>query len=297
MATTLISIGPTLNILQSVVYAIPATPVRIVSGAVVQYSNLIGGPFADIANNSQIKAGFIQCVMGATTVTLTKVKMKKSVYFNQVISDGAIGLWELDDLPNPKDSYGAVGVITGTGVTSIPDGPFGRPAARFDGNGYITCQSYGNIGANITLEFWARFNWTAIVMHRYAIALGTANAPPAHNITWALYDDGDQFAFAVYNSIGAQGSGQLVDSPPYSNAQWHHIVYAIDSNNLRGIVYIDAVPRDNQAITFGTFNFGTPLTFGGVAGGNRYIGDLAGVAIYPKALTPAQVADHYAAGR
>ena len=80
MPTELLPIGVQMNILQNVVYAIPVTNVRITSGAVVQYSILFGGAFADVASPYQTKGGFIKCATGGTTIKLDRVKMKKSVY-------------------------------------------------------------------------------------------------------------------------------------------------------------------------------------------------------------------------
>lgn len=298
MATTLISIGPTLNILQSVVYAIPATPVRIVTGSIVQYSNLIGGPFADIANNSQIKAGFIQCVVGNTTVTLTKVKMKKSVLYNQAISDGAIAFWKLDETSGlvAKDSAGSAhGTISG-GVILGQTGPNGN-AMSFDGVDDfigIPFSVVPKVGSNsVTWECWIKTNLSQGFKHLVDFGQDGAIAPGFSFMTGGA----GQIHLSISDGVTLYQPGLAV---PYFDGQFHQVVGVIRRapDNLADF-YFDGILKQSTPMTLvGSLSTTSPGSIGSYSGGGGgwFQGIIDNVAIYNKALTPTQILEHYKAG-
>jgi hypothetical protein len=278
------------------VYAIPVTNVRITSGAVVQYSILFGGAFANIASGDQVKGGFIKCVTGGTTIKLDRVKMKKSVYFNQVISDGAIFYWKLDETIGlvAKDSVGGKdGTIAG-GALLGQAGPNGN-AMYFDGvDDVITGPAIGNLGGEVTLECWLRFIPIIEGVHRYIIAFGTPNATPVHVVELNYYADGNSMASTFCNSSGASGSGTF---PPPSDNAWHQFIIAYSAIAGRTYSYLDAVKVTDDPVPVGTFNITTGFFIGGFPPGNRYKGFIDNIALYNKVLTPGQISDHYNAGR
>jgi hypothetical protein len=293
MPTELLPIGVQMNILQNVVYAIPVTNVKITSGAVVQYSILFGGAFADAAANVQVKGGFIKSVLGATTIKLDRVKMKKSVLYNQVVSDGASYYWKLDETTGlvAKDSIGGKdGTIAG-GVTLGQTGSNGN-AVKFDGStatGKILVPNGIALSPPLTFEMWFKTPLSSTPPS------SIFTTPGPETITIGMYPGAPQ----CYLYIGGVSNYCRITANTDDN-QWHQLAFVLPG----GIViqgYFDgqsypvspqlsapfvASPAGQWEIGY-TAVWGPPLSFNGL---------IDNIAIYRKALTPDQILSHYQAG-
>jgi hypothetical protein len=67
----LISIGPQVPIIANQVYAVPSVPVSVTSGAQLQTSVTLAGPYANVANG-RINGNFIKSAVD-TTIQLSRV--------------------------------------------------------------------------------------------------------------------------------------------------------------------------------------------------------------------------------
>src|SRR5262245_14697243 len=89
------------------------------------------------------------------------------------------------------------------------------------------------------------------------------------------------------------GGGASATTAPLNDGRWHHIAVLFFGTTWQ--VYVDGVARTTNAqATFRQFT-DRPFEIGFYWGGGGYFnGQLDEVAIYPVALTAAQIAQHYA---
>jgi hypothetical protein len=224
--------------------------------------------------------------------------ISSSAYANQVLTDGANNFWRLGD------------TILSTLATDM--GPFNNPMAASNvsfgqvsplltddttvalmystttGQGYVTAQVNGPAAGAQTLEML------------FMLPTQTTNA-----VFMLGYNSGASVYFNpttnVIQVVGVSSGINFSTSavPAADNGQWHHLVITCSAaTNGTVTVYLDGVQIGTATATGGNssclFNATNGYAFGGSGWGSTYDGSLADIAIYPTALTAAQVANHYA---
>ena len=218
-------------------------------------------------------------------------------YREQVLADGAVLYMRLDE-PSGTTAASLVGGYTGTisgGVTLAQPGALadGNAAMAFDGvNDYIIVANgtWATFGTNsITIECWVRE--TIMRLNQYFVWCGHFPGP-----RFSLVGQTSSVRFHVHNGSVAQDNDVSFD---YGDNVWHHIVGTItrgasDTTNL----YIDGTLR--QTLTFpttgSTFTTSGPIHIGSYFDHTTGFvqGSIDEVAVYHTALTPQQIANHYA---
>lgn len=210
-----------------------------------------------------------------------------SFYSDQVIRDGAIAYWRLDETSGiiAKDSIGGNdGTISG-GVTLGQPGALAdsSTAMRFNGvDGKIVSSSTLSYPVACTFEVW--FNTI--------------------NTTGSVGIIGNRFTLLdgiVVIATAANGSGLFVDSYVggnnvisgvkfISDGIWHHVVWT--TNGSIGTIYIDGVQSIQGAQPHVALTEKFQIAYDNFQ--NKYFDGLVDeVAIYPTALSPSQIANHY----
>jgi len=212
-----------------------------------------------------------------------------SAYSDKVIADGAVAYWRLGETSG-STAVDVVGGNNGTisgGVTLNQPGATtdGNPAMRFDGvNGKIVTAATISIPVSCTWECWikttAAANNAAIVSNRFTVQDG---------IVGLFFLGGNVFVDSYQAGNNAVSStGTLVN-----DGKWHHIIWV--TNGSTGAIYLDGAQTVSQAQPHVTLTEKVQIgfdTFNAV----YWNGLIDDVAIYPTALTPTQIAAHYATG-
>src|SRR5215510_10250233 len=221
-----------------------------------------------------------------------------SAYSDQVIADGATGLWLLEE-PSGTSAASQVGSHTGTitgGVTLNQPGPSdGTKAMTFDGTtGYITMgdDAAFEFVAAFTVELWAKYTG---VSNRLVSKILSSLAG------WFL---GTSAGNAIQFFAGTAGGStvfNLLSTLAYNNNVWHHIVALWDGSSGadHAKLYVDGTlvaTSTVNAVAIGTNNANFMIAAGALTPANFTAGTLARVAVYPLALSAAQVANHFALG-
>jgi len=216
-------------------------------------------------------------------------------YAQQVTGDGATYYWRLNDTTGSiamATIGGADGTISG-GVTLGVPGPLadGSTAMMFDGTtGKIVTAAIVTLPPSFTLEAWIKI----------------MAAAPSSELPYAMvnFPTGEWFNFKLYPVSGARRPG--IQTPfgyaPLSangiaNDVWHHVVWVL-ANSTAAQCFIDGVAVGVSDAGPGAARTGSTgvceLAYSS-GHGTYWPGAIDEVAIYPVALTPAQIAAHYAA--
>jgi hypothetical protein len=229
---------------------------------------------------------------GSVTSTSATVTVELS-YQQQILADGAVAYWPLDDAAGSTEARDAAGARTGTlyGATSGVAGLGGETAVRFTGiNSGLLVPPLPSQYPTYSYEIWARP--TAATGPNYSLLMRGPQF--AYGLfAWQLVRN-PQVQYAL-NEV----SSQSVESPtPTPQAVWNHLALTFDGTVLR--LYLNGVLDTSGAFTAhpqdgGTLGTGIgcrPVTSGPPAE-FCYMGDLQDVAIYARVLTPAEIAAHY----
>ena len=216
-------------------------------------------------------------------------------YPGQVLADGAIGYWRLNESGGTsvtdRSGHGLSGVATSSGVTWQQAGAVaGDTAASFDGtSGGIMAPAYAvQLTSALTAEVWVKTTntseWQTLVDHGFS-----------GGEAWGL------FLLSGVPRLEVQNPGNsttaVMAPASVSDGQWHHIAGTWDGTTLR--MYVDGVLGGTGSFAAPLLTTEQPIGIGQYPytdGGFRLDGSLDDVAIYARALTGAEIAQHYALG-
>ena len=212
-------------------------------------------------------------------------------YRERIIADGASNYWRLND-PSGTTATEIVGGVNGTisgGVTLNQPGALsdGDKAMTFDGStGKVLTSQQLTIPLAATIEAWVKSNvndYKTLVSNREIAATGDTIWLGTNQI----------FTIDVFTgALSVRGTRNVVGT-----GKWHHIVAVLSSNTAQ--LYVDGTLDASGALTRSTVGVGK-IGIGcdsDKAASLTLLGSLDDVAIYPVALTPTQIAAHYAAGK
>jgi hypothetical protein len=234
-----------------------------------------------------------------------------SSYLSLLRADGATGIWRLDEPTGTSATEqvsGANGTYSATGLTRGVPGPGTSPGAAttFDGaTGAVsvpgpTAASYQfSDTAPFTVEAWVRpgalTHWATIVQKTDYTSANVRQG-------WQLWVTSDNNPYGTPTAIGFQRWGGAATnynldsaySPSLSPDVWHHIAGTYDGSNMR--VYVDGQLQGTSTSGRSISPTTAPLEIAqNVNESVWFPGGIADVAVYPVALTQAQLQTHYTA--
>ena len=227
-----------------------------------------------------------------------------SAYSDKVIADGAVAYWRLGETSGTvaNDSIGtAHGTISGVVTLNQPGAiADGNKAMMFDGiTGAIgiPAGAFLQFGTNpFTVEFWCR----ATLARDNQWALNFKGPTPWQATVpgfTVLCDAGP--AIWAWISDGATQL-QLQGSVSYGDSTWRHVGVTLSRGTTDVLVmYVNGLLQNQAPFTPSgrSFTASGPAVIGSHAVGQAgFQGSLDDIAIYHTALTPQQMAAHYAEG-
>jgi hypothetical protein len=250
-------------------------------------------------------------VSASVTVSSTS---PSSTYSQTVLNNNPSFFWPLNDsgsTANDASPNSFDGTYTGGTTQGVPGPLTGSTATSFDGQtGNVTAQTAVNGPQTFSIEGW--FNTTTNTGGKL-IGFGSSQTGLSGNYDRHIYmmNDG-QLVFGVWNN-----ATETIETPnTYNDGQWHYVVATYDATNTTSpnlALYVDgqligtATSSSAQSYT-GYWRVGGDNLNGwnldpwgsnsqGTTQPNSYYfnGTIADVAVYPTALTAAQVQAHFAA--
>ncbi|MFJ7203472.1 DNRLRE domain-containing protein [Streptomyces sp. NPDC098789] len=245
-------------------------------------------------------AGNTSALSATASVT---VPATADAYPNQVRTDGAAQYWRYDESALPfvadsSDGGNSSGVHLNAPALRQTPGAVTGASTAIGFNGTDT-QVYGDrrstVGGSYTLETWFKTNTTR---GGKLVGFGNNQTRGSSQYDKHVYMTNDgRLTFGVYT--GATRTITTGGAARYNDDQWHHVVATQGAGGM--VLYVDGAQK-------GTLNVTTNENFAGYwhAGGDNlngwperptsdyWAGRLDETAVYPTALTAAQVQNHYA---
>ncbi|MDX6207391.1 MAG: hypothetical protein QOF39_3448, partial [Frankiales bacterium] len=222
---------------------------------------------------------------------------RPSGYLAAVTADSPVGWWRLDDPSGPSAAataggpgsyvgsvtYGASGAVAGDAAVHL------APTA-----GYLQVPRL--VGSDFSLEFWFK------------------DAAPVedNHVDWsggAALVDGDVSGVGNDFGVSIDASGHLMagvgnpdttlhaNAADYGDGAWHHVVLTRTMSSGAIALWVDGILRAGSSGTgnTGPLNAASQLTLGAYStGAGGSAATIDEVAQYPRVLSPAQIAAHYA---
>ena len=213
-------------------------------------------------------------------------------YATQVLQDGASAYWRLNEasgLVAADQVGGAPGTISG-GVTLGQPGALadGATAMAFDGTtGKIVTAASLTLPVAFTVEAWI-----TVTAAQLTVSFPTICSTRVAGESSSIFFGGNDVSGKL---IALTVGGVLFGTRPLGDGQWHHCVLVVSAGVAT--IYVDGLADATGAWPRATTLPATPVAIGYdvKTPGLWWRGALDEVAIYPVALTAAQVAAHYAA--
>lgn len=231
-------------------------------------------------------------------------------YVAAVTADAPRGFWLLDETSGTavrdySRTHADGTTRDGTVQRGLPGAHTARnpgTSFRFDGGGALLHSNAVGVGDQHTVELWFR---TTSTQEGYLIGFEQQGGSLTNYDRTVLMNAQGRIVIGDWSLLGRS----LVTTPrAYNDGQWHHLVVATSPGSwLRGptaTVYVDGA-QVAQGETTGyltSFTGNWQIGQGRRAGGSIFTpfpvtvtfrGDIDAVAVYPTALTPAQVQAHW----
>ena len=260
------------------------------------YYAQVTNPFGGATNSDPAT---LSVLPRTTDVPLTR-------YAQVVAADGPVAYWRLDEADATSPVVDAVGSFDGaaddnggqgTFTFGVPTGIPHETNTAMKVSGGATVQIPYALELNpfgpFSVEAWLQPATVASAADDYRSAMGSLdlNGPTG----WHLYQGGDNlWALIVWNDSW-NGTGWFTDADDAIVAHnWYHTVISYDGTLFR--LYVNGAQRFAAPYPDFVQNGGGPLVLGwGYSPRNPFDGVIDDVAVYNKALTPAQVQAHYLA--
>ncbi|MBV9096352.1 MAG: LamG domain-containing protein [Streptosporangiaceae bacterium] len=250
-----------------------------------------------------------------SSASVTVASTNPAHTYNQtVLNDNPSFFWQLNDSGSTaadSSPHGFNGSYTGGTTQGVPGPMSGSTATSFNGSsGNVVSQNTVVGPQTFSIELWFK---TTTNTGGKLIGLGNSQSGMSSNYDRHIYmmNDG-QLVFGIWNN-----QTETIETPDvYNDGQWHHVVATYDATNTTGpnmALYLDghligtATSSSAQAYTGYWRVGGDNLNgwnldpWGGNSQGTTepysyyFTGSIADVAVYPSALSAAQVLAHYAA--
>lgn len=224
-------------------------------------------------------------------------------YAQAACPDGMNAYWNMDDSSGTllKDLYGHDATCTAN--CSSPAAGIVNGAQLFNSTQAIINGSDFNWGStdSFSVEFWAKPGTTACTTGETNVILGRNGG----NLNWwigLVCNNGAENAAFYLADIAADGTpnGAFVNGT--SNLQdgnWHHVVVVRDGSAGQNRIYVDGQLQGSVSATYSVgFSAEADIDLGWLNqdAGYFYDGSLDEFAVYSRALSNSEIADHYARG-
>lgn len=232
-------------------------------------------------------------------------------YRSVVIADSPLAYWRLGESAGPaavdETGNGYDGTYAGTPTFSvsplISDGDTDT-AVGFDTDGVnvtdtVDLEFQGAVP--FTVEAWVRLDPAAAAPYSHVIVHKedyTSQTGP--NQGWVLAAKTDAsgdvaFSFERWNGSSPSGEQAALSAYVFSRGQTYHVVGIFDGTTAR--IYVDGAEIDSDATSISLPATTTDLQIGQRTGSSETLdGTIDEVAVYERALTPEEVAEHWYVG-
>ena len=250
----------------------------------------------------------------SSAVSLTVIPVTPGSLAAAVVADQPVAYWRLDD--TNTTTWVAADYAGGYDGVYDPSTLLMQPSGILGSTDFSATFPYGasmivpwSLNLNTypaqSVELWANVDQSFAGTYRPIFSSRYNNSGWHFGYELAA-TDADQWSFAT----GQRTSGlDTITGGTTTNAGWYHIVGTIDDSAGTKALYVNGklVAQDTPATgTYGINQYQAPWVAvdeyvaqesatNGYGAGN-YVGGLDEIALYNYALTPAQVAQHYAAG-
>lgn len=210
-------------------------------------------------------------------------------------NDGELAVFYPFDETGSSIAHDQQGEHDGTiiGATHVP-GVTGN-ALQFNGSSdYVSVPDSPewNLGSEFTIEFWANFNSVPGGGLNGDVAIGQDEGGGTTN-KWLLNFSGSSIDFHFVNpSLGGSASVSVPFEP--TPGQWY--AFALTKSGSSYQFYVDGQLIGSANETLAIPDVAAPLTIGQAEGAFYFDGQLDGVAIHHRALSPAEVQQGYQDG-
>lgn len=261
--------------------------------------------FAPFGMTINSKTGIIDWTPTATGIFQVSVKAANSsgeafqnynieVLNQPLLTNNLISYWRMDENGTPSYLIDLPGVNDAQVITPItPSIGIVNGSQKFSGSTRVNIlddsSMYFYPSESFSIETWVKTTQSG---GGEKIFVGKGGGYTKYSLGM---NSSNQAKFEIEDSSGAITS---VIGPTINDGNWHHIVGVVDRANNRLRIYVDSV-RTNTTKTFhpsGFFSY-DPLNFGYLHYSNYFDGYLDEIAIYNRALTQSEIANHYRRGK
>jgi hypothetical protein len=262
---------------------------------------LVSGDAADYRVVVTNSAGSITSAIAHLTVSALPAG-----YAGAVMGDGPVAYWRLNESSGTSmvDSYNLNnGVYSGAVTQATPGLIFGGADASATFNSGATINGTATVPFNtslnpstFTVEFWAN-PLTTTVGGQYVVALQDRAAPGSPRRGYAVqFDNITSYAWDFTLGTNATLFTSISSPPPRVKAgTLYHIVASYDGTTAR--LYVNGTLVNSLVTAYQPATTPVDLTIASRNGANYTRAVIDDVSLYNYALSPAQVANHYALGR
>jgi WD40 repeat protein len=226
--------------------------------------------------------------------TITRAD-KREGELNEPPPGGQVAWWRADG--NAKDSVGGNhGTLKG-GVTFAP-GVAGQAFRLDGGTRYVEVPRsdlWGFGTRDFSIELWAQFRAVrpSEIGHPSAVFIGCDEGHgPGRGNKWFFAYGGGFLNFHINNPHGKSGFYAKARFSPDLD-QWHHL--AVTRSRDTFTIYVDGAPVASEEVAIIIPSPDAPLTIGQAEGLGFFAGLIDEVAIYNRALSPAEVKARWSA--